>query len=46
MIVAVLGMMMGHETIVGELRRAQQDEDVVAIVLRIDSGGGESLLVE
>lgn len=39
----VLGMMMGHETIVGELRRALDDEDVAAIVLRIDSGGGESL---
>lgn len=39
----VLGLMMGHETIVGELRRALEDEDVAAIVLRIDSGGGESL---
>jgi protease-4 len=39
----LLGLMMGHETIVGELRRALEDKDVVAIVLRIDSGGGESL---
>ena len=39
----LLGLMMGHETIVGELRRALEDEDVAAIVLRIDSGGGESL---
>ena len=39
----LLGLMMGHETINGELKRALEDEDVAAIVLRIDSGGGESL---
>jgi protease-4 len=39
----LMGIMMGHETIVGELRRALEDEDTAAIVLRIDSGGGESL---
>jgi len=39
----LLGLMMGHETIVGELMRALHDEDVVAIVLRVDSGGGDSL---
>jgi len=39
----LLGVMMGHESINDELERALQDEDVVAIVLRIDSGGGESL---
>jgi len=39
----LLGVMMGHETINTELKRALDDEDVVAIVLRIDSGGGESL---
>jgi len=39
----LLGVMMGHETINAELKRALEDEDVVAIVLRIDSGGGESL---
>lgn len=39
----VLGLMMGHESIVGELKRAAEDDDVVAIVLRVDSGGGESL---
>jgi protease IV len=39
----VLGIMMGHETIVNQLRRAEQDEDVVAIVMRVDSGGGDSL---
>lgn len=39
----MLGVMMGHETINRELERALRDEDVVAIVLRVDSGGGESL---
>jgi len=39
----VLGLMMGHETINRELERALRDDDVVAIVLRVDSGGGESL---
>ncbi|MBU8871751.1 MAG: S49 family peptidase, partial [Gemmatimonadales bacterium] len=39
----VLGLMMGHETIVNELLRAEADEDVAAIVLRVDSGGGDSL---
>lgn len=39
----LLGMMMGHETINRELQRALDDDDVKAIVLRIDSGGGESL---
>jgi len=39
----MLGLMMGHESIVRELNRAVKDDDVAAIVLRIDSGGGESL---
>jgi protease-4 len=39
----LLGIMMGHETVCAALRRARQDEDVVAVVLRVDSGGGESL---
>ncbi len=39
----VLGIMMGHESIVRELMRAEADEDVAAIVLRVDSGGGDSL---
>jgi len=39
----LLGLMMGHETINAELKRALEDDDVVAIVLRIDSGGGDSL---
>ncbi len=39
----LLGVMMGHETINRELERALRDDDVVAIVLRVDSGGGDSL---
>ncbi len=39
----MLGIMMGHESIVAELKKAQKDDDVAAIVFRIDSGGGESL---
>jgi protease-4 len=39
----LLGLMMGHESINAELERALEDEDVEAIVLRIDSGGGDSL---
>ncbi len=39
----VLGVMMGHETIVRELQRCRYDDKVKAVVFRIDSGGGESL---
>jgi protease-4 len=39
----LFGVMMGHESVVAELRRAQKDKDVAAIVFRIDSQGGESL---
>jgi protease IV len=39
----VFGVMMGHESVSEELNRARLDEDVVAVVFRIDSGGGESL---
>jgi protease-4 len=39
----LLGVTMGHETIVEELRRAREDEDVAAIILRVDSGGGDAL---
>jgi protease-4 len=39
----LLGITMGHETISRELERARRDEDVAAIVLRIDSGGGDGL---
>ncbi len=39
----LMGVMMGHESIVRELQRCRYDEDVKAVVFRIDSGGGESL---
>ncbi|MBN2070095.1 MAG: signal peptide peptidase SppA [Candidatus Krumholzibacteriota bacterium] len=39
----MLGIMMGHESIVAELKKAEKDDDVAAIVFRVDSGGGESL---
>jgi len=39
----MLGVMMGHESVIAELRRAQKDKDVAAIVFRVDSRGGESL---
>jgi protease-4 len=39
----MLGIVMGHESVVGDLRKANEDEDVVAIVFRIDSGGGDAL---
>jgi len=39
----LLGTMMGHESIIAELRRCRFDDDVEAVVFRVDSGGGESL---
>lgn len=39
----LMGVMMGHETIVRELQRCRFDDKVKAVVFRIDSGGGESL---
>jgi len=39
----LMGVMMGHETIVRELQRCRRDDKVKAVVFRIDSGGGESL---
>ena len=39
----ILGVMMGHESVIAELRRAKKDKDVAAIVFRVDSRGGESL---
>lgn len=38
-----LGVMMGHETVVESLRAAGEDDRVDAVVLRVDSPGGESL---
>lgn len=39
----IIGLVMGHESLAADLRRAREDEDVVAVVFRISSGGGESL---
>jgi protease-4 len=39
----LLGVMMGHESVNKELRKARKDDDVAAVIFRIDSGGGESL---
>ena len=39
----LLGVMMGHETVNADLRRARFDKDVAGVVFRVDSGGGESL---
>jgi protease-4 len=39
----MLGMMMGHETVSAELRRARMDKDIAAVVFRVDSHGGEGL---
>ncbi|MDD3642838.1 MAG: signal peptide peptidase SppA [Candidatus Krumholzibacteria bacterium] len=39
----MLGIMMGHESVSAALRAAREDDDVAAVVFRIDSGGGEGL---
>jgi protease-4 len=39
----LLGLTMGHESIIAELRRARVDEDVAAIVFRVNSRGGDGL---
>jgi protease-4 len=39
----LLGMMMGHETVSADLRRARMDKDIAAVVFRVDSQGGEGL---
>ncbi len=36
----LLGVMMGYESVSADLRRAAEDEDVAAIVFRVDSRGG------
>lgn len=40
------GRTIGEDTVVGQLREAREDEDVGAVVLRVDSGGGEALASE
>jgi protease-4 len=37
----LLGMVMGHETVCGNLQSVCKDEDIAAVVFRVDSGGGE-----
>ena len=39
----VTGEVSGHETVVERLRKAAEDEDVRAVVLRVDSPGGSAL---
>jgi len=39
----IFGVMMGHESVSDDLKAAGKDDDVVAVVFRIDSGGGEGL---
>ena len=39
----MLGVLMGHECVNADIRRAIEDEDVAAIVFRVNSPGGESL---
>ncbi len=39
----LLGVMMGHETVVADLRRARMDDDIDAVIFRVDSRGGEGL---
>jgi protease-4 len=39
----MLGIMMGHESVCAQLRAAREDEDVAAVVFRVDSPGGEGL---
>jgi protease-4 len=39
----LLGRTMGSDSVVGDLRRAMEDDDVAAVIFRIDSNGGESV---
>jgi protease-4 len=39
----MFGLLMGHESVNADIRQAMEDEDVVAIVFRVSSNGGESL---
>jgi protease-4 len=39
----MLGMLMGHESVNAELRKAIDDKNVAAIVFRVNSPGGEGL---
>ncbi len=39
----MFGLLMGHESVNAQLRKARKDDDVVAVIFRVNSGGGESL---
>jgi protease-4 len=39
----LFGITMGHECVIAELRRARDDEDVAAVIFRVDSPGGVGL---
>lgn len=39
----LFGVMIGHETVIADLRAASKDDGVAAIVFRVDSPGGEAL---
>ncbi len=39
----LLGNLMGYESVREDIEKAVQDDDVAAIVFRVDSGGGESI---
>ena len=41
-----LGVLMGHETVIENLRDAADNDHVKAIIFRVDSNGGESLASE
>ena len=40
------GTVMGHETVIADLRSAEEDASAKAIIFRVDSPGGESLASE
>ncbi|MCI0511643.1 signal peptide peptidase SppA [candidate division KSB1 bacterium] len=39
----MLGITMGYESVINDLKAAAADEDVQAIILRVNSGGGDAL---
>ncbi|MCP4547400.1 MAG: hypothetical protein GY835_13160 [bacterium] len=40
----LLGVTMGSNTVVRDLRAAREDDDILAIIFRVDSGGGDALI--
>lgn len=39
----MLGIMMGHESVISDIRKARDNDKVAAIIFRVNSGGGEAL---